>query len=139
MVDIDEAVTTFCKEHLQANTAAFEDSRLELINDDARSQLEQYPGKFDVIIGDLADPVEGGPCYQVGLTTLSAIMIGRGLGQIMLHVSAGHMEQQASGIPFLQLYTQEFYETVIKAKLNPGGVFVTQSGPAGVLSSSQVK
>ena len=39
---------------------------------------------------------------------------------------------------WLQLYTKEFYETVIKAKLNPGGVFVTQSGPAGVLSSSQV-
>lgn len=38
----------------------------------------------------------------------------------------------------MQLYTKEFYETVIKAKLNPGGVFVTQSGPAGVLSSSQV-
>ena len=38
----------------------------------------------------------------------------------------------------VQLYTQEFYETVIKAKLNPGGVFVTQSGPAGVLSSSEV-
>ena len=65
MVDIDEAVTTFCKSHLEANTAAFEDPRLELINDDAKAQLEQYPGKFDVIIGDLADPVEGGPCYQV--------------------------------------------------------------------------
>lgn len=65
MVDIDEAVTTFCKAHLEANTAAFEDPRLELINDDARAQLENYPGTFDVIVGDLADPVEGGPCYQV--------------------------------------------------------------------------
>ena len=39
----------------------------------------------------------------------------------------------------LQLYTQEFYETVVKAKLNPGGIFVTQSGPAGVMSASQVR
>ena len=38
-----------------------------------------------------------------------------------------------------QLYTQEFYETVVKAKLNPGGIFVTQSGPAGVMSASQVQ
>ena len=67
MVDIDEVVTKFCKEHLKANTAAFEDPRLELIHDDARAQLENYPGKFDVIIGDLADPVEGGPCYQVSM------------------------------------------------------------------------
>ena len=38
----------------------------------------------------------------------------------------------------MQLYTQEFYKTVVKQKLNPGGIFVTQSGPAGVLSASQV-
>lgn len=38
----------------------------------------------------------------------------------------------------MQLYTQEFYETVVKRKLAPGGVFVTQSGPAGVLSATQV-
>ena len=41
------------------------DPRLELIYDDARAQLENYPGTFDVIIGDLADPVFGGPCYQL--------------------------------------------------------------------------
>jgi thermospermine synthase len=39
---------------------------------------------------------------------------------------------------FMQLYTQEFYQTVVKRKLAPGGVFVTQSGPAGVLSATQV-
>jgi thermospermine synthase len=39
----------------------------------------------------------------------------------------------------MQLYTQEFYETVVKQKLAPGGVFVTQSGPAGVLSATQVR
>lgn len=38
----------------------------------------------------------------------------------------------------LQLYTQEFYRTVVAKKLAPGGIFVTQSGPAGVLSSTQV-
>jgi thermospermine synthase len=53
-----------------------------------------------VVIGDLADPLDGGPCYQ--------------------------------------LYTKEFYESVVKAKLAPGGIFVTQSGPAGVLSATEV-
>jgi thermospermine synthase len=38
----------------------------------------------------------------------------------------------------LQLYTQEFYRTVIEPKLAPDGIFVTQSGPAGVLSCSEV-
>jgi thermospermine synthase len=76
------------------------DERLELIHDDAKAQLEQYPGTFDVIIGDLADPVFGGPCYQ--------------------------------------LYTEDFYKNVVAKKLSPGGIFVTQSGPCGMLSSNEV-
>lgn len=100
MVDIDKVVCDFCCEHLTENRSAFRDPRLELINDDAGSQLANYPGKFDVIIGDLADPLDGGPCYQ--------------------------------------LYTNEFYRNVVLQKLNPGGIFVTQSGPAGVLSCGEV-
>ena len=55
----------FCEKHLEANKQAFADPRLHLIVDDARAQLEKAEGPFDVIIGDLADPVFGGPCYQV--------------------------------------------------------------------------
>ena len=76
------------------------DPRLELIHDDALGRLRDYPGSFDVIIGDLNDPVDGGPCYQ--------------------------------------LYTDDFYKSVVAAKLNPGGIFVTQSGPCGMLSASTV-
>ena len=93
MVDIDEDVVRFCRDHLPENTAAFADSRLELVIDDAKAVLEKSPTKFDIIIMDLDDPLEGGPCYQ--------------------------------------LYTVEFYKMCL-AKLNPGGVFVTQSGQAGV-------
>jgi len=100
MVDIDKVVCDFCHAHLDANKTAFESPKLELIHDDARTQLEQYPGKFDVIIGDLADPLEDGPCYQ--------------------------------------LYTQDFYRSVVLQKLNPGGIFITQSGPAGFLSCTEV-
>lgn len=76
------------------------DPRLELIYDDARAQLENYPGTFDVIIGDLADPVFGGPCYQ--------------------------------------LYTDDFYKNVVSKKLNPGGIFATQSGPCGLMTAGEV-
>ena len=30
-----------------------------------RAELEERKEKFDIIVGDLADPVEGGPCYQL--------------------------------------------------------------------------
>ena len=38
--------------------------------------------------------------------------------------------------PAVHLYTQEFYELVAK-KLNPGGVLVTQSGPAGLMNHTE--
>ena len=60
-----QVVCDFCEEHLEANKAAFADPRMHLIINDARAELEKYDGTFDVIIGDLADPVFGGPCYQV--------------------------------------------------------------------------
>lgn len=69
-------VCSFCEKHLEANTEAFKDPRLELIIDDARAQLEKAEGTFDVIIGDLADPVFGGPCYQVS----PCMVVGRNLG-----------------------------------------------------------
>mmetsp|Transcript_4601 Transcript_4601/g.12232 ORF Transcript_4601/g.12232 Transcript_4601/m.12232 type:complete len:319 (+) Transcript_4601:69-1025(+) len=93
MVDIDADVVNFCRDNLPENADAFKDPRLELVIDDAKAVLENSPTGFDVIIMDLDDPLEGGPCYQ--------------------------------------LYTVEFYN-MCKRKLNPGGVFVTQSGQAGV-------
>eukprot|EP00928_Gymnodinium_smaydae_P099806 TRINITY_DN962_c0_g1_i1.p1 TRINITY_DN962_c0_g1~~TRINITY_DN962_c0_g1_i1.p1 ORF type:complete len:319 (-),score=76.52 TRINITY_DN962_c0_g1_i1:195-1151(-) len=99
MVDIDGEVVRFCKENLDENAAAFKDPRLELHIEDAKKILEETAEPFDVIIMDLDDPLEGGPCYQ--------------------------------------LYTKEFY-TMVKSKLTPGGVFVTQSGQAGIKRHTDV-
>lgn len=93
MVDIDEDVVRFCKEHLEENHAAFADQRFEVVIDDAKAYLERSDTKYDILIMDLDDPLEGGPCYQ--------------------------------------LYTTEFY-AMLKTKLNPGGIVVTQSGQAGI-------
>jgi len=93
MVDIDEDVVRFCKTHLEENHAAFADPRLELVIDDAKAWIERSDMMFDVIIMDLDDPLEGGPCYQ--------------------------------------LYTTEFYK-MLRTKMNPGGIFVTQSGQSGI-------
>ncbi|XP_010277477.1 PREDICTED: thermospermine synthase ACAULIS5-like [Nelumbo nucifera] len=100
MCDIDEQVVDFCKSYLVANREAFCDTRLHITINDARAELERREECFDVIIGDLADPIEGGPCYQ--------------------------------------LYTKSFYESTVKPRLNEGGIFVTQAGPAGVFSHTEV-
>ncbi|XP_068659614.1 thermospermine synthase ACAULIS5-like [Aristolochia californica] len=100
MCDIDQEVVDFCRRYLTANSDAFADEKLHLVINDAKAEIEARKEKFDVIVGDLADPVEGGPCYQ--------------------------------------LYTKSFYEQVLKPKLNDKGVFVTQAGPAGVLTHKEV-
>merc|ERR1712137_155087 len=100
MVDIDEVVVNTSKEFLVSyHRGVWNNSRLELIIGDAKAYLENTEEKFDVIVGDLADPVEDNPCYM--------------------------------------LYTTEFYE-MLMTKLAPGGIFVTQSGPSGLLNCHEV-
>ncbi|KAL1296263.1 hypothetical protein HN51_056983 [Arachis hypogaea] len=100
MCDIDEEVVDFCKSYLVANGEAFCDPRLKVIINDARAELEAGEERYDVIVGDLADPIDGGPCYK--------------------------------------LYTKSFYEFTVKPRLKEGGIFVTQAGPAGIFSHTEV-
>ncbi len=66
MVDIDEAVIRICREYLpEWGRGAFDDSRAELHFQDARQFLADSPRRFDVIIIDLPDPLEGGPAYML--------------------------------------------------------------------------
>jgi len=67
MVDIDGYVVDLCKKFLpNHHKQSFEDKRFKLIIDDAKKYLEESPDNyFDIIIMDLADPLEGGPCYQL--------------------------------------------------------------------------
>ncbi|KAM7493509.1 hypothetical protein LguiB_028118 [Lonicera macranthoides] len=65
MCDIDQEVVDFCRRYLTANKQAFSDKKLDLVINDAKAELEERKEKFDIIVGDLADPVEGGPCYQL--------------------------------------------------------------------------
>ncbi|CAL0314587.1 unnamed protein product [Lupinus luteus] len=97
---LEQEVVGFCKSYLVVNWEAFLDPRLEVIINDARGELEGREESYDVIIGDLADPIEGGPCYK--------------------------------------LYTKSFYEFTVKRRLKQGGIFVTQAGPAGIFSHTEV-
>ena len=73
---------------------------IELIFDDAKKYLESVPdGTFDVMVMDLADPLDDGPCFL--------------------------------------LYTVKFYE-FLRTKMSDNGVLVTQSGPAGLFTMTQV-
>jgi spermidine synthase len=70
MVDIDGDVVSACRTHLpEWSDGAFEDPRAELIIGDAKAYVESSQEQFDVIIGDLTEPLEDSPSY--GLHTAS--------------------------------------------------------------------
>lgn len=66
MVDIDEAAVNACREYLtEVHQGAFDDSRLTLVFDDARAELERAEPDFDAIVVDVTDPLKGGPSYRI--------------------------------------------------------------------------
>ncbi len=66
MVDIDDEVIRVAKEYLwEWHQGAFEDPRLTLLIMDGLEYIDSTKEKFDVIIADLADPLEAGPAYKL--------------------------------------------------------------------------
>ena len=62
MVDIDGELVDLCKKHLETwHQGAFDDPRSELVIEDARKYIFEGTERFDVIVSDLTEPVEGGP------------------------------------------------------------------------------
>jgi len=64
MVDIDAEVIEICKRLLpEHHQGSFDDPRVELLHEDAKAYLINTSEKFDVVIIDLPEPIEGGPAY----------------------------------------------------------------------------
>lgn len=62
MVDIDPELVALCREHLPTwHQGAFDDPRVQVRYGDARAYVEEAGGRFDVVINDITDPIEGGP------------------------------------------------------------------------------
>jgi spermidine synthase len=62
MVDIDEEAVDVCRRFLPSlHQGCFDDPRVELLHLDARKYLSESEQKFDAIVMDITDPVEGGP------------------------------------------------------------------------------
>ncbi|MEA1959302.1 MAG: polyamine aminopropyltransferase [Chloroflexota bacterium] len=66
MIDLDGKVVDLCRRYLTSyHQGSFDDSRLELLHDDAWKYIEQTSEKFDVIVLDLPEPIEAGPAYML--------------------------------------------------------------------------
>ena len=66
MVDIDGEVVAACREHLpEMHQNVYDDARLEVVIGDALDVLDTTPDRWDVVISDLADPIEEGPSFRL--------------------------------------------------------------------------
>ncbi|MEB3778746.1 MAG: polyamine aminopropyltransferase [Desulfurococcales archaeon] len=66
MVDIDEDVVKVSREYLgEWHQGSFDDPRLRLVIGDGYKYIMEDDGGYDVIIADLADPLEAGPAYKL--------------------------------------------------------------------------
>ena len=90
MVDLDDQVVKVCKKWLTKwHMGAFDDKRTDLQFKDAKAQLENETTKYDVIISDIPDPLEGGPAYLLFTRNFYKMLSQRLTSDGVLVVQAG--------------------------------------------------
>jgi len=66
MVDIDREFVDLCKKYLKKwHRGSFRDRRVDILFIDAMKYMEDTRYNFDIIIGDISDPVEEGPALKI--------------------------------------------------------------------------
>ncbi len=118
MVDIDADVVAACREHLpEMHQGAFANPRTKVVIADALTYLDEAENKWDIIISDLADPVEDGPAYNLftqeyfekcrrALTPEGYLVVQAGacdLASMAMHVQLVHTVQ--SVFPHIATYS----------------------------------
>ncbi|TLD40696.1 MAG: Spermidine synthase [Candidatus Jettenia ecosi] len=90
MVDIDKEMIVCARKYLPSlHAGAFDDSRTELIIEDGRRYLEQTQERFDVVIIDVNDPLEGGPSFMLFTLEFYQIIAERLTNDGILLVQSG--------------------------------------------------
>ena len=110
MVDIDKRLVEICKEFLpEYSCGAFDDPRAELVITDALNWLEKSEEKFDVIVGDLTDPLPQAPSHGLYSVPFFKNLITNRLNEGGLFVT------QSSRITFTDMYLHNvLFETMSK-------------------------
>jgi len=66
MVDIDGELVGVCRKHMaEWSDGAFDDPRAEIVISDAKTYVERSREQFDVIVGDLTEPLDDSPSREL--------------------------------------------------------------------------
>jgi spermidine synthase len=78
MVDIDGEVVEACKRHLpEWSAGAFDDPRAEVVIGDAKEYVFSSREQFDVIVGDLTEPLDDSPSAELHTPQMYAAIRAR--------------------------------------------------------------
>ena len=90
MVDIDKELVDFCRKELREwSGGAFTDKRSKVLYMDARTYLEKTKEKYDVIVIDVTEPIEGGPSFKLYTKEFYQLIHNRLTGDGIITLQAG--------------------------------------------------
>jgi spermidine synthase len=99
MCDIDGELVRLCARHLpEWSGGAFRDRRTKMVIDDARAWLQRSKQKFDIIIIDLPEPVEGGPAIRLYTREFYKLVHSRLTEHGMITLQAGTTKPGDTGM-----------------------------------------
>ncbi|HXW50857.1 MAG TPA: fused MFS/spermidine synthase [Candidatus Acidoferrales bacterium] len=95
MVDIDGEVVEACKRHLpEWSAGAFDDPRTEVVIGDAKQYVFGSREQFDVIVGDLTEPLDDSPSAELHTpqmyTAIRARLSARGAYALQASMAGPH-------------------------------------------------
>lgn len=99
MVDIDGELVKLCRRYLPRwSGGAFRDRRARVVIADARTYLERHETKYDAIIIDLPEPVEGGPAIKLYTREFYRLIADRLTASGTMALQAGTTKPGDTGI-----------------------------------------
>jgi spermidine synthase len=112
MCDIDEEVVSQCKQHLPSwSKGSFDDPRAELVFTDAKAYVEAN-GPWDIIILDLADPLECGPAFALYTQEFYRTCMDKLTPHGLLVTQAGPSDYTASRDVYTPVYAPFFQSEI---------------------------
>lgn len=99
MCDIDGELVKLCAKHLpEWSGGAFRDRRTKVVIDDARGWLQRTRERFDAIIIDLPEPMEGGPAIKLYTREFYRLVHARLTEHGMITLQAGTTKPGDTGM-----------------------------------------
>lgn len=103
MVDLDAELVSLCRQWLPSfHAGAFDDPRVELVHEEARSWLARQPDRsFDAILMDITDPLAGGPAFFLFTREMFELVQAKLTSQGVTSVQSGSGGGHAKLMPLL--------------------------------------